>query len=101
MRAGLVNLCKGVDLLIYDTQFTVDEYRQRPHWGHSTPEDALIIAREAGVKRLCLYHHAPMRTDEAQDAILMSTRWASKQAGDPFEVIAAYEGLELTLGDDQ
>jgi phosphoribosyl 1,2-cyclic phosphodiesterase len=100
MRAGLVALCKGVDLLIYDTQFTVDEYRQRPHWGHSTPEDALIIAREAGVKTLCLYHHAPMRTDEAQDAILMSTRWTAKQAGDPFEVIAAYEGLELTLGDD-
>jgi ribonuclease BN (tRNA processing enzyme) len=101
MRAGLVDLCKGTDLLIYDTQFTVDEYRQRPHWGHSTPEDALIIAREAGVKRLCLYHHAPMRTDEAQDAILMATRWSAKQAGDPFEVIAAFEGMELTLGDDE
>ncbi|HUQ02264.1 MAG TPA: hypothetical protein VM261_07180, partial [Kofleriaceae bacterium] len=59
-----------------------------------------IIAREAGVKTLCLYHHAPMRTDEAQDAILMATKWSAKQAGDPFEVICAYEGLELTLGDD-
>lgn len=100
MRAGLVAMCKGADLLIYDTQFTDDEYRQRPHWGHSTPEDALLIAREAGVKTLCLYHHAPTRTDEAQDGILLATRWAAKQAGDRFDVVAAFEGLELTLGDD-
>ena len=101
MRAGLVAMCKGADVLVYDTQFTVDEYKQRPHWGHSTPDDALAIAREAKVKTLCLYHHAPARTDDAQDAILLATRWASKQAGDPFDVIAAYEGLELTLGDDE
>jgi len=101
MRAGVIGLCQGADLLIYDTQFTIDEYRQRPHWGHSTPDDALIIAREAKVKTLCLYHHAPMRTDEAQDAILMAAKWSAQQAGDRFEVIAAYEGLELTLGDDQ
>jgi ribonuclease BN (tRNA processing enzyme) len=101
MRASLVALCQGADLLIYDTQFTVDEYKQRPHWGHSTPDDALIIAREAGVKKLCLYHHAPMRHDDAQDAILLATRWTAKQAGDPFDVLCAAEGLELTLGDDQ
>jgi len=101
MRAGLVAMCKGADVLIYDTQFTVDEYKLRPHWGHSTPDDALAIAREAGIKTLCLYHHAPARTDDAQDAILLATRWTSKQAGDAFNVIAAYEGLELTLGDDE
>lgn len=100
MRASLVALCKGADLLIYDTQFTIDEYKLRPHWGHSTPEDAIAIAREAGVKTLCLYHHAPMRSDEAQDAILMAARWSVKSHGDAFNVIAAHEGLELVLGDD-
>ena len=58
------------------------------------------IAREARVKTLCLYHHAPMRSDEAQDAILMAARWSAKSHGDGFNVIAAHEGLELTLGDD-
>jgi phosphoribosyl 1,2-cyclic phosphodiesterase len=101
MRAGLVAMCRGADVLVYDTQFTRDEYRQRPHWGHSTPDDALAIAREAQVKTRCLYHHAPARTDDAQDAIRLATRWTAKQAGDPFDVIAAYEGLELTLGDDE
>ena len=35
----------------------------RPHWGHSRPGDAIEIAREARVKQLCLFHHAPMRSD--------------------------------------
>lgn len=98
MRAGLVHLCRDADLLIYDTQFTAGEYRSRPHWGHSTPDDAFEIALEARVKTLILYHHAPGRTDDEQDAILDECR--IKLAGAPFEVLAAYEGLELTLGEE-
>ena len=41
MREGVVRLCEGADLVIYDTQFTPEEYRARPHWGHSCPEDAI------------------------------------------------------------
>ncbi|MDQ3363856.1 MAG: MBL fold metallo-hydrolase [Myxococcota bacterium] len=99
MRAGVVALAKGADLLIYDTQFTYDEYKQRPHWGHSHPDDAITIARDAGVKRLCLYHHAPMRTDDQNDAILAKYQTVVHQANDRFELKSAYEGLEYTLGD--
>jgi len=101
MRAALVAMCRGTDLLIYDTQFTPEEYRQRPHWGHSTPDDAILVAREAGVKRLCLYHHAPARTDDQQDAILTAYRDQVRASGDAFEVLCAYEGLEVALGDDE
>jgi ribonuclease BN (tRNA processing enzyme) len=93
-------MCRGADLLIYDTQFTPEEYRQRPHWGHSTPDDALAIAREAGVRRVCLFHHAPMRTDDQLDVIVAATQATSRGAGDPFDVLAAHEGLELVLGED-
>jgi phosphoribosyl 1,2-cyclic phosphodiesterase len=100
MRAAVVALAAGADLLIYDTQFTHDEYRQRPHWGHSHPDDALAIARAAGVRRLCLFHHAPTRSDDANDAILARARARAAAAGDRFEVLSAYEGLELALGDE-
>ena len=83
-------------LLIYDTQFTPDEYAVRPHWGHSRPSDAIEIAREAKVKQLCLFHHAPMRSDDDNDKILVATRAV---AGD-LAVTSAYEGLELALGDE-
>jgi ribonuclease BN (tRNA processing enzyme) len=99
MRAGIVALAKDADLLIYDTQFTPEEYASRPHWGHSRPDDAIEIAAAAGAKQLCLYHHAPMRSDDANDAILAGTRAAAQAMGARFDVISAYEGLEVTVGD--
>lgn len=98
MRESLLRLCQGADVLIYDTQFTSDEYRSRPHWGHSTPDDAIEMALEARVKTLVLYHHAPARSDDEQDAILDVCR--IKLAGAPFEVLAAYEGMELSVGEE-
>jgi ribonuclease BN (tRNA processing enzyme) len=94
MRADLVRLCEGCDLVIYDTMFTPNEYRDRPHYGHSTPDDAVEIAREAGAKQLALFHHAPERSDDEQDAILAACRAASNG----LDVTAAYEGLEVELG---
>jgi len=99
LRAGVVALAKGADLLIYDTQFTREEYRERPHWGHSHPDDAIAIARDAGVKQLCLFHHAPLRSDDENDAILASYRGVVERAGDRFAIVSAYEGLEIALGD--
>lgn len=99
MRAGVVALARGADLLIYDTQFTREEYRQRPHWGHSHPDDAIAIARDAGARTLCLFHHAPLRSDDDNDRILAAYREVVRAQHERFELISAYEGLELTLGD--
>jgi phosphoribosyl 1,2-cyclic phosphodiesterase len=97
MRDGLVDLCRGADLLIYDTQFTPDEYRQRPHWGHSTPDDAIEIALAASVKQLALFHHAPERTDEQLDGILEQSK--KTVTGSGLEIIAAHEHIEIPLGE--
>jgi phosphoribosyl 1,2-cyclic phosphodiesterase len=97
MRAGVVALAKDADLLIYDTQFTPEEYASRPHWGHSRPDDAIEIARAARAKQLCLFHHAPLRSDDDNDAIL--ARYRQVVAGTGLPLVSAYEGLELTLGD--
>ncbi|HLU67197.1 MAG TPA: MBL fold metallo-hydrolase [Kofleriaceae bacterium] len=96
MRRSLVDMCRGADLLIYDTQFTPEEYRAKPHWGHSTPDDAIAIAREAEVGTLALYHHAPARSDDELDEIL--TRYRAALSGQPLALVAAYEGLELAVG---
>ena len=99
MRDGLVDLCRGADFLVYDTQFTPEEYRCKPHWGHSTPYDAIEIALAAKVKTLALYHHAPERTDDDLDAVLAAVR--AKTRGSGLEIIAAHEQLEVTLGEGQ
>jgi phosphoribosyl 1,2-cyclic phosphodiesterase len=93
MRDGVVRLCEGADVVIYDTQFTPEEYRSKPHWGHSCPEDAIEIARSAGAKTVVLFHHAPERTDDQIDALL-----AQHRANTPdLQLVAAAEGMELTL----
>jgi phosphoribosyl 1,2-cyclic phosphodiesterase len=92
MREGVVRLCEGADLVIYDTQFTTEEYVKRPHWGHSCPEDAIEIAEAAGARRLALFHHDPNRTDDELDQILAECAKKTK-----LEMIAAAESLEVEL----
>ena len=53
------------------------------------------VAREAGVKRLVLFHHDPAHGDDMLDGLLAGAR-AEAGSGRP-EVLAAYEGLQLTL----
>ncbi len=96
MREGVVRLCEGADLVIYDTMFTADDYRRIPHYGHSRPSDAVEVCREAGARRLVLFHHAPERSDAEIDGILEQTRRLAGSGGP--EVTAAFEGLEVELG---
>jgi len=97
MREGVVRLCEGAQLVIYDTQFTPSEYAQRPHWGHSCAEDAIEIAREAGAESLMLYHHSPDRTDAQIDEILAHHRSQLHRDGNRIELNAAFEGMEVDL----
>jgi phosphoribosyl 1,2-cyclic phosphodiesterase len=98
MREGVVRLCEGADLVVYDTMFTPDDYQRIPHFGHSRPSDALQICREAGAKQLVLFHHAPERTDAEIDTILAETREAQRRDGGKLDIVAAYEGLEIEPG---
>ncbi len=64
----LAALAKGADLLIYDAQYTPEEYsgkqgRSRVGWGHSTYVAACDLARAANVGKLVLFHHDPQRSD--------------------------------------
>jgi phosphoribosyl 1,2-cyclic phosphodiesterase len=40
-------------------------------WGHSAWQDATQLAHAADVSRLLLFHHAPGRTDDALDEIVL------------------------------
>ncbi len=92
----LVELARNADLLIFDAQFTPDEYdakgaRSRRGWGHSTYEAGATLAQRAGVKQLALFHHAPERDDAAVEEISRLARRTHKKT------IAASEGLSIDL----
>ena len=65
----------GADLVIYDAQYTQEEYNAaRKGWGHTAIEYAIDAAKRNDVKRLALFHHDPERTDEQIDALAAAVR---------------------------
>jgi ribonuclease BN (tRNA processing enzyme) len=92
----VVELCRDVDVLIHDAQYSAEEFASRIDWGHSTPEYALAVARACKAKRLVLFHHDPSHSDEWVRHTEADI--AAQAAADGIEVIAAYEGLQLRSG---
>ncbi len=69
---NLLELARNVDVLIFDGQYTPQEYA--PHkfniegsgkqgFGHSTPQEGVRAAKAAGAKRLVITHHDPLHDD--------------------------------------
>ena len=61
---ALIRLAKGVDLLLCDAQYTLEQYANRRGFGHSATEHALEMMHRSGAKRMLLIHHDPSSTDE-------------------------------------
>lgn len=89
-------LAQGADVLIYDSQYTPEEYRgdagrSKVGWGHSTYVAGAELARSAGVGQYVLFHHDPSRNDakvaeiEARAQVLFP------------ESVAAREGMRIAL----
>ncbi|HET9733031.1 MAG TPA: MBL fold metallo-hydrolase [Acidimicrobiales bacterium] len=93
---GVLELCDGADLVIHDAQYTAAEFSQKADWGHCTVDYAVFVAKEAGAKRLALFHHDPAHDDASLDRILDGARCLGAMAG--LDVVAAAEGMTLTPG---
>ncbi len=92
----LAKLAKGADVLIYDSQYTPEEYcgqgsSSKVGWGHSTFAAAAELALLADVGKLVLFHHDPMRDDKAVEELEHRCRELFPRA------VAAREGLTICL----
>jgi phosphoribosyl 1,2-cyclic phosphodiesterase len=93
---SLLALARGADVLIYDAQYTPEEYagivgRSKAGWGHSTWEAAAELAERAEVGELVLFHHDPQRTDDGVAEVERKTRSRFPST------VAAREGMTLSL----
>ena len=92
----LRKLAQDADVLIYDSQYTPEEYAgevgmSKLGWGHSTFAEAVKLATAANVKKLVLFHHDPSQSDAA-------VREKERRAKELFsDVVAAYEGLTIDV----
>ena len=91
-RHRIVDFLGDVDVLLHDAMFTEDEYPSRANWGHSTFDQAVDLASEAGAKRLLFFHHDPRRSDSDLEEIVDFHRGQAAARGLHFEIAAAAEG---------
>ncbi|MBQ8667022.1 MAG: MBL fold metallo-hydrolase [Lachnospiraceae bacterium] len=60
----LTEFAKDTDLLLYDAQYTDEEYKHFMGYGHSTPSVGLELMKESGAKSIRFMHHDPRHTDK-------------------------------------
>lgn len=95
---SVLELCDGADLLIHDGQYPQALFEQRAHWGHSTPDYAVEVAKQAGVGTLALFSHDPLHSDQE----LLEIESYAKALGDEAglkQVLSAREGMRIALSD--
>jgi len=93
--AHVVKLAKDADLLIYDATYTDEEYHSEKSskigWGHSTWQEAVKVAKAARVKKLVIFHHDPLHSDDFMDRIKEQTATQFPNS------VVAWEGLEIDV----
>jgi phosphoribosyl 1,2-cyclic phosphodiesterase len=91
MDRNVLWLAHGADLMIYDCNFTEQEFARYVGWGHSTWQEGVRIAQAAAVKKLVMFHHDPDHDDVFLDRIGSEARKLHP------DTIVAREGETLHL----
>jgi len=90
MNERLLELAENSDVLIYDSQYTPDEYPMKKYWGHSTYEEGIKIVNECGTKWFVMFHHDPEHDDVFVDRMVEDAKKLFPNT------MAAYEGMTIT-----
>lgn len=99
-RDAFIDFFRDADLVIFDAMYSLaDAISVKADWGHSSNIVGVELCQLAGVKRLCLFHHEPAYDDDQIGRVLDETRRFEKltRTGAPLDIVAAHDGLELTL----
>ncbi|MBC8239842.1 MAG: MBL fold metallo-hydrolase [Alphaproteobacteria bacterium] len=86
---NILSLIHGADLVIYDSMFTEDEYKNCVGWGHSTWQAGADLCDAAEVSQFVIFHHDPDHDDAFMDQIAAAAE--KRRPG----TIVAQEGMVL------
>jgi len=94
---AIIEAMRGVDVLIADSSYTVEEYPAKKGWGHGTFDSSIALGKKAGAKIVYCTHHEPTRHDEAlQREFEKVLARHPRQDGDPKYRLAS-EGEEIEI----
>jgi ribonuclease BN (tRNA processing enzyme) len=85
----LIRFCEGADLVLYDAQYTEEEYGSRKGFGHSTAMKGLELLVRSGAKKLLLIHHNPSAADKEllyRERVLFHPKIRYAREGEVYEL---------------
>ncbi len=88
---NVLELAAGVDLMIYDGNYTDEEWPARIGWGHSTWQEGVRLAEAANAKSLVIFHHDPDHDDRFLDRVAAEA--GVRRAG----TLVAIEGMTIAI----
>jgi len=89
---------KNADVIILDSQYTVEEAYRKENWGHSAFCYAVDFAVHWNIGTIYLFHHEPTYDDKKLDTILNSARWYANYINHSnIRIELAKEGTEIIL----
>ncbi|MES3024612.1 MAG: MBL fold metallo-hydrolase [Pseudomonadota bacterium] len=97
-RQGAIDrTMQGVDALIADCSYTIEEYPAKKGWGHGTFDASIAMALRVGAKALYCTHHEPTRSDDDLEAAFAQALARHAPLPASLRVVLAHEGLEVDL----
>src|ERR1700737_1931139 len=96
-RAKMVEFLRDCEVAILDAQYTDEEYKGHVGWGHRDRKSAVLLALDANVKRVLLFHHDPSHDDDMIDRMVEQARELVRKSGKAMVIEGAREGAEILL----
>ena len=88
---NVIDISGKADLLIHDAQYTPEQMTNHKGWGHSSWEQACMVAKEAKVNQLVLFHHNPDHGNNRLEQIESDAKEIFSNS------VLAREGMEINL----
>ncbi len=95
-----VNFAMNADLVIHDAQYIISDMPAKSGWGHSVAEEAVKLAMACRAKRIALYSHDHIRTDEEISKIESHCNEVIGIAEAELALFAAAEGMEINYPEE-
>jgi len=96
-RHSIVEAIRGIDVLIADSAYTIEEYPSKKGWGHGTFDSSIELAQAAGAKILFCTHHEPTRSDDNLEKVFAEALARHPEAAATIDIRLAREGDELVF----
>ncbi len=89
---------KDADVIVIDSQYTVEEVYRKENWGHSAFCYAIDFAVYWNIKKVYLFHHEPAYDDKKLNSILQAARWYAQYINhSDIKIELAKEDMEFDL----